>query len=342
MNDQKFYEQFSREIFSAYQSLYTARRILLVSHQKPDGDTAGSAMAMAEMLQSAGKKVTLFCKDPLAEEFHFLPKASEYVHSFEISDYDMAMVFDAGSYKMIGIHEEKPTFFSGGIPLWNIDHHVSNEKYGTWNTVCHDCASTTIVVAKILRILKWKIPPKVATPLLLGLYTDTGSLMHSNAVADPHYEASRLLSAGADLRSIVQYIFRTKSIEKLKLWGRILSRVSLGDDLVATSFIRDRDFEETGGSVDDLTGVVDYLNAVQGSKLSLLLTEKSGKVKGSLRTLADEIDVNAMASTFGGGGHTKAAGFTVPGKLHLETQWKISSLKPGIPENFETAGIGRR
>ncbi|MEI7510690.1 MAG: DHH family phosphoesterase [Candidatus Peregrinibacteria bacterium] len=336
MNDQIFSQQFSEGIAAAYQALYSAQNILLVSHQKPDGDTSGSAIAMAEILELAGKKVTLFCKDPLPEEFQFLPKASEYVHEFRTSDYDMAMVFDAGSYKMIGIHEEKPEFFTGGIPLWNIDHHLSNEQYGTWNTVATDCASTTIVVAKILRMLRWKITPKVATPLLMGLYTDTGSLMHSNATADTHKEASHLLAAGADLRTIVQCIFRTKTVGKLKLWGRILSRATLGEDLVTTSFVRERDFRETGGNMDDLTGVVDYLNAVPGAKLSLLLTERGDKVKGSLRTLAEEIDVNEMAGVFGGGGHKKAAGFTVPGKLHLETRWRIASMKQGIPQNFNS------
>lgn len=326
-----FAEKFGDQLLDLKKSIDEAGRILLISHKKPDGDTAGSAIAMAEMLERMGKEPVLFCVDELPDSFHFLQKSGEYIHDFRLEDFDMAMVFDAGGYTMAGIHETHPDIFGGNFPLVNIDHHISNEQFGKWNIVDTESASTTIVIAKIFRSFGWKLSPKVATPLLMGLYTDTGSFMHANSTPDAYREAARILAAGADLKKIIQYVFRTKTVDTLRLWGRVLSRISQDSDGVTISYVRDRDFEETKGKIDSLTGVVDYLNAVPKAKFSLLFTEHRGSVKGSLRTLLDDIDLTEIAGRFGGGGHKKASGFTIPGKLQLETRWKIT------PENAPAA-----
>jgi phosphoesterase RecJ-like protein len=101
----------------------------------------------------------------------------------------------------------------------------------------------------------------------------------------------------------------------MRLWGKVLSRVRQNDRKITVSYVTDKDFEEVGAKPEDLTGVVDYINAVPDSYFSLLLTEFAGKIKGSLRTLRDDINLSAIAEIFGGGGHAKAAGFTIPGKL---------------------------
>jgi bifunctional oligoribonuclease and PAP phosphatase NrnA len=329
-----FTEKFGDQLLDLKKNIEASQKILLISHKKPDGDTMGSAVAMAEMLQKMEKTPVLFCVDSIPDAFQFLQKAGEYQSNFSLDDFDMAMMFDAGGYTMAGIHEQYPNIFGGKFPLANIDHHISNEQYGRWNIVDIDSASTTVVLSKMFRAFGWKIFPKAATPLLLGLYTDTGSLMHANSTPDAHREAARILAAGADLRSIVQYIFRTKSVETLRLWGRVLSRISQDSQGVTISYVKDRDFLETKGNVDVLTGVVDYLNAVPKAKFSLLFTEYEGKVKGSLRTLSEEVDLTEIAGQFGGGGHKKASGFTVTGTLKLETRWKITSKNPDIPETL--------
>ncbi len=332
--DAKFFQKYQKELFEIYSTIKSAKKILLISHQKPDGDTSGSAIAMAEMLQGFGKNVVLFDADPLAEEFQFLEKAQEYVHDFDINDFDLAIAFDGGTYKMFGLHETHPELFDGSFPLINIDHHISNEMYGTWNFVEVKDAATTVVVAKIFRALQWKISPRIATPLLMGLYTDTGSLMHSNATAHTHREAGFLLNRGADLRRIVKNIFRTKTVQKLKLWGKVLSRAEKDSEKVVSSYVNLEDFERTGASFDDLTGVVDYLNAVPDSQYSILFTQpKLGKVKGSLRTLHQDMDLTQYAGKMGGGGHKQACGFTVDGELKMDRAWKIKG-NTEYPENF--------
>lgn len=336
--DIQFFNQFAHELHHFYEMVKKAQNILLISHQKPDGDTSGSAMAMAYMLEGFGKNVTLFDEDPLAEEFQFIPKASEYVHQFEINQYDLAIAFDGGTYKMFGLHEKYPQLFNKEFPLVNIDHHISNEMYGSVNFVIDTVAATTIMVSKIFRALHWSITPEIATCLLMGLYTDTGSLQHSNATPETFREAAFLLKKGGDLRSISKYIFQTKSISKLKLWGRVLSRISRDGRKVVSSFVKQNDFHYTNTTIDDLTGVVDYLNSVPNS-YSLLLTEREGgKVKGSLRTLHEDIDLTQIAGTMGGGGHRKASGFTVKGTLHTGFDWRIENQE-GKPENFMQVGV---
>lgn len=332
--DTDFVQSFESELYDFHEAITNAKNILLISHQKPDGDTSGSAMAMAYMLEGFGKKVTLFDSDPLAEEFQFIPKASEYVHEFDLKDFDLAIAFDGGTYKMFGLHELYPELFNKSFPLINIDHHVSNEYYGSINFVIDTVASTTIMVSKIFRALGWSVNSEVATCLLMGLYTDTGSLQHSNATSETFTEASFLLKQGADLRSISKYIFQTKSIEKLKLWGRVLSRVSRDGRRVVSSFVRQDDFLHTQTTLDDLSGVVDYLNSIP-NMYSLLLTEREdGKVKGSMRTLHDTVDLTEIAGLMGGGGHKKASGFTVKGDLETGFQWRIANTE-GKPENFD-------
>jgi phosphoesterase RecJ-like protein len=333
--DAQFFTKYQHELFMLYEKIKSAQKILLISHQKPDGDTSGSAIAMAEMLDTFGKKYSLFDADPLAEEFQFLEKSSEYIHDFDLADYDLAIAFDGGSYKMFGLHEKYPELFDGRFPLVNIDHHVSNEMYGMINFVEEKDAATTIVVSKIFRTLQWNISPKIATPLLMGLYTDTGSLMHSNATAHTHREASFLLGRGADLHRIVKHIFNTKTLQRLRLWGLVLSRAQKDSEGVTSSYITLEDFARTKSTPDDLTGVIDYLNAVPDSKYSILFTQpKPGKVKGSLRTLNQKLDLTQYAGKMGGGGHKQACGFTVEGDLSFERKWKIDT-KGKFPENFE-------
>jgi len=335
VSDMRFFQKYQKDLFEVYEAIKSAKKILLISHQKPDGDTSGSAIAMAEMLEGFGKNVVLFDDDVLAEEFQFLIKAQEYVQSFDLNEFDLAIAFDGGTYKMFGLHESHPELFNGKFPLINIDHHVSNEIYGRWNFVETKDAATTIVVSKIFRALQWRITPDIATPLLMGLYTDTGSLMHSNSTAATHREAGFLLRRGADLRRIIKNIFRTKSVQKLRLWGKVLSRVEKNDEKIVSSYVNLEDFFRTKSSADDLTGVVDYLNAVPDSKYSILFTQpKAGKVKGSLRTLNQDLDLTKYAGIMGGGGHKQACGFTVEGEIVFDRVWKIKGNKE-FPENFK-------
>ncbi len=310
-------------IAQAGKAITNAKNILIITHRNPDGDAIGSALGMYEMLGKLKKKPTFFCIDQIPESFYFLPNSEEVVHEFDPGNFDLAIMLDCGADYMAGIKETHGEIYGGTYPLINIDHHPSNDHFGKWNLVDTESASTTQILTNLFDELKWKITPRIATCLMTGLYTDTGSLKHSNATADVHRIASQLMKKGARLKDIIGYVFKNNSVDVLRLWGRVMKRITQTPENITISTVSDRDFTETNTSKPDLTGVVDYLNAVPDAKFSLLLTEINGQVKGSLRTLRDDVDLTEIAGRLGGGGHKKASGFTIPGKLELQTRFKI-------------------
>jgi phosphoesterase RecJ-like protein len=300
-----------------------SKRALIITHKNPDGDTMGSALAIYDLLHSLNKEATVFCVDPFPESFYFLSRFESVVHEFDINDFDIALTLDCGADYMTGITNTHPELFNGRFPLINIDHHKSNDDFGTWNIVDTSAASTTLIIAEALEFLDYKISHRMATCLMCGLFTDTGSFQHSNTTPRELRMAAHLMRKGASIHQIRNNIFKNNKISTMKLWGRVLSRAYKDSGGITISNVSDDDFRETGSNATELSGVVDFLNSVPDSKFSLLLTENNGKVKGSFRTMRDDVDVANIAGQFGGGGHKKAAGFTLPGKLEKEVRWKV-------------------
>ena len=306
-----------------------SENVLLIAHRNPDGDTIGAAAAFFKFLNRAGKKVKIFCVDDFSDDFEFLSDAAEWKNSdfvdanFAPCDFDLIIALDCGADYMTGLHERFPEIFDGNFPLLNIDHHPSNDFFGRWNLIDPTAAAACVILTEFFDFQKIEICPAMATALLCGVATDTGSFQHSNTNARVLRIAARLVRRGGDLSQISRNIFRRHKIEKLKLWGRVLRRAQKNSENFIVSRVNEKDFLATGTTTADLSGVIDFLNSVPNSKFSLLITDAGGKVKASFRTLRDDVDVAALAEKFGGGGHKKAAGFTVPGKLQREVKWKI-------------------
>jgi len=303
--------------------LATAKRIAVISHRGPDGDTTGAGLALREILTKLGKQVTNICIDPIPLSFLFLPHVSLFQADFRPVDFEVIITVDAAAKHQTGFLEKMPELFSGKYLLVNIDHHISNELFGVLNLVDATACSSTELIWKICEHLGWNMSPDAATCLLTGLMTDTGSLQHSNSTPDAFRIAAKMLAAGADLQKIRKHVFMTIPVTTLKLWGRILDRVEQDSQGIVTSTVFERDFHVTGADPKDASGAIDYLNMVPEAKYALLLTERSGKVKGSFRTQREEVNVSELAGKFGGGGHVKAAGFSVPGHLQIERRFKI-------------------
>jgi len=298
-------------------------RILIIPHKSPDGDTIGAALAMYQVLMQMGIGAEIICYDNVPEEFAFLPNIEKIKKGQPLLNYDSYLMLDAGATHLTGFHESHPALFNKTLESINIDHHQSNDFYGRYNVVDSSAASTTMVLYEFFNILGYPIDRHTATCLLTGIYTDTGSFMHSNTKPDVLRVAARLLAKGANLRSISKEIFNTTKISTMRLWGRVLKNINQTSEGITMSVVKEKDFEDTGADYSEMTGAVDYVNSVPGSAYSVILTERAGKVKGSLRTLREEVDVAQIASVYGGGGHTKAAGFTLPGQLQKEIRWKV-------------------
>ena len=313
----------------------TAKRILCICHKNPDGDAIGSVLGIGMLLeqQYPSVRVSMHCTDPAPETFHFLPSAQRLQGPPEVQDGDVAVIVDSAEPKLTDLHESHPMLFDKSMPVVVLDHHPSNSLFGTVNIVVPSAASTCEIIVELADILHWTIPNDIATCLLTGVYTDTGGLLHSNTSAAVYRTVARLLRAGARQQLIVSAVFRTAKLSTLKLWGRVLEKISISEEGGAISAVTEGDFRATGADYSELTGAIDYVNAVPGMRFSMVLSERDGKVKGSIRTLRDDVDVNEMAGRLSGGGHKRAAGFALPGKLKPEVRWKV--VEEGKPEDKE-------
>lgn len=306
--------------------LKESKRIVILSHRNPDGDTIGANLGLKNALKQWGKEAISACVDPPPDYSLMLKGAYEFVNDFDLNAVDLIISVDCGAHYMTRFHETKPDLLNKKIPFINIDHHASNDHFGTHNLVHSTAAAATFTVYHLLKYLNFKITPDIASALLLGLYYDTGSFMHSNTTPEVLEMAGDLLSYGADFKKTVKAMFRTNPVGQLKLWGRVLSRARLNSKNAIVSGVTAQDFKECETTSEDLTGVIDLLNSVPEGKFSILLSEDGkGNVKGSLRTQNDHIDLSRLAGLFGGGGHKKASGFSVPGRLKPEINWKIVS-----------------
>lgn len=323
-----------------------SERILIISHRNPDADTIGSNLALRLVFERIAKNVTSACVDPISLKTEkspdFLPNIESYVQNFDYKEFDLIFTVDAGSISQTGFLEHEPAMLKHN-KIINIDHHHSNNRYGTINLVISDAASTTLIIYHLLKSWNQKINPAIATCLLYGLYYDTGSFMHSNTNDKVYEVAANLMAMGAKHNHIVKNLFKNHSIEQLKLWGKVLSESRFTKNNVIVAGIQEKDFAECQGNSQDLSGVIDYLSMAKANNYAALLSEdKNGNIKGSLRTRRDDINVSKIAGHFGGGGHKKASGFSLHGYLSKETRWLIKppddKTKPKSQRNYTSAG----
>ncbi len=303
-----------------------ADNILIISHAKPDADTLGAAISIKLWLESFRKDVTLACVDKPSKDFDFLPDVLEFKRDFVLADFDLMFVVDCGASHLTEFDSKYPGFLDSNVPVINIDHHASNDFFGDLNIVDSRSASTTLLLFNIFSELDFPITISMATCLLAGIYGDTGGFMHSNTTSEVLKVASVLMGLGADVRSITASLFSNKSVSSLRLWGKALESAVLTDEKVVLSVLKESDYKDVGSGPDQLTGLVDYLNMVPNSKFAVLINEdRQGNVKGSFRTRNDDVDLSEVAASYGGGGHSKAAGFKMPGRLTRDGEFRIIS-----------------
>lgn len=305
----------SHTVDKIHDLLLGSKNILIISHRKPDADTLGSALALKLWLVKYDKNVVLACKDRPKDIFSFIPYFNDFVGSFDLKKFDIVVFVDVGASYMTHFQFKHKDLFRA-IPSINIDHHPSNDMFGDFNLVDPDAASTTTIIYRLLKKWNVEIDSDMATCLLSGIYGDTGSFKHANTSEEVYQIASDLMSLGAKISDLSRVLFRTKSVKTLKLLGRALENARLTDSNVVLSVLGEFDYALVNAGPDHLSGVVEYLNMVPNIDYALLINDdRKGNVKGSMRTSSELIDLSKIASIYGGGGHKKASGFCIPGKI---------------------------
>jgi phosphoesterase RecJ-like protein len=304
-----------------------AKSVLVITHQNPDGDALGSLLGLRHYLVHHRIAYQLFCATTIPEYLKFLPHAEEIKTEAAVlteQEYDVVIILDSGDLEYAGVAEH--FHHLKGLPVViNIDHHGTNTHYGHLNVVNPQASSTAEIIYNILDYFRLPIPKEVATALLTGILTDTGSFSNLSTTPSSMEAASRLLALGAKVREIIDYTFHNKSLKQLQLWGRALARLKEDKETgIITTVLTKKDFDELELE-ESSEGIANFLNNVEKAKAIIVLTEKGdGVIKASMRTTHPDVDVSKIAKYFGGGGHKKAAGFSLKGKLvETEKGWKV-------------------
>lgn len=297
----------------AIDALRAGDSFVLATHEHPDGDAIGSLLALGWSLQSVGKDVAIYvdAKDiPLPYEYDWLDVTSVVTEPPEdLADRTVVML-DCGNAERSSLVDPEAL----PEPLVNIDHHHDNTGFGTVNYVDSDASCTAEIVWGMLGELGAELSTEVAEALYAGLVTDTGRFMYGNTDARSHAMAGELIDAGVDHNLIYRRIYERLPDPKLRLFARGLSAVQRPlDGQLTISFLTSADFAETGASSDHTEGIVDFLRAVDGTKVAGLARElgedSPGEWRVSLRSSDGTVDVSSIARAGGGGGHPAAAGF---------------------------------
>lgn len=333
------------ELNSKYQlageKIRAAKRLLLVSHTSPDADAISSLAAVYEVSAGAGREVYAFADKKPENVFSFIPHDSSIRSSApaDISEYDVILILDCGSIARTAlegpirtiIEEERSGRRARRPYIIEFDHHQPIETYADLEIRLPEMASTTQIIYHFLVSNGLEINKVLADCILIGLVTDTGHFLHANSSREAIAVASEMLLRGASLPKIISRTVNNKSFLALKVWGRVLENMHFDQETgLASSGLTEEELAHLATreqiAEGDLFGdIVSFLSTLAGVRVSLLLREEEGVVKGSLRTTDDDIDVAAIAQKLGGGGHKRAAGFSAPGKLvRTETGWRIN------------------
>jgi phosphoesterase RecJ-like protein len=300
------------------EELRTAERLIVITHENPDGDAIGSLVAMQGVLAELGKDCLMFISPrdlPLPEEYRFLPLNGLVSEPPDDLDQRTVVFLDCGNLD----RNPAEAFRQGGrdrLKIVNIDHHHDNTRFGTVNLVVPEASCTAEIVWDLLRGLGVKPSRTVAEALYVGLITDTGRFMYENTGPRAHLMAADLIESGVDVHDLYRHVYEGVPYGKLALLARGLTNIERydGGQLTITA-LSASDFQDSGAEESYSEGVVDHLRAVQGTALAALIRDRmgegqEGQRKVSLRASDDRIDVSAIARAQGGGGHKQAAGFT--------------------------------
>jgi phosphoesterase RecJ-like protein len=271
---------------------------------------------MMHSLAQCGIEVTPVISDgQYPRSLEFLPgieKVCVYGQD-ELPDYDLICLADCSDKRRLGaFYSDDETRIEGSTPIVNIDHHVTNDRFGVVNIVVPKAASTAEIVADLLKLWGTKLNPEIAQCLLAGIYGDTLGLRTEATTSRTMRTAADLVDAGANPVPIVDQLFRLKPKSSVCLWERALSKVQMTGGLIWTE-LTDEIFSTCQAQPSEAEGLVNFLVGTDGSRAAAILYANDTGWRVSMRSLSDGIDVAKIASEFGGGGHPRAAGLSIVG-----------------------------
>jgi bifunctional oligoribonuclease and PAP phosphatase NrnA len=322
-------------------ALAAAPRVLVVTHENPDGDAVGSMSAAAHVLRALGKEVRTYIHEDstIPHEVSFLDtEGLERRLDAQTVDGWTVLALDCGNERRIGPGWDE--ILRRAATVIDVDHHHDNSRFGDVNLVDGHASSTAEILYHVFTSLGATITRPVAEALYVGLVTDTGRFQYRTTSPDALRLAAALVEAGADVHRVFELVFESVQYGKAKLLGRVLDHAEMfmGDELLI-SYVTREDLQAIAGDEATTEGLIDYLRAVEGVQVAALIREQVPLADGtitpnrvSLRSRG-AIDVSVIARKSRGGGHKQAAGFSHPGDVGEIRQFIISEVEAQLAEH---------
>lgn len=299
--------------------LNKAKNVAIFGHVLPDGDCYGSAFALKIAMEGIGKQVFSYISDDIPESLSFLEDYKCLKSQKNFYPADLVLVLDSSDIKRTENINLLYEYKKSGAKLCLIDHHTAGDFMDFVDYEWQDTgkSSTSEMVLDILKEMNLNIKKEVATLLLTGIETDTSSFQNQNTTTEALKAAAFLMSKGARHTRIINNTFHIQDMDTIKLYGLVLERLVYNKKYgTILGYLTQKDVKEVGAEGDFSTGIANYLNTIEDAKMIIFITEiEEGSLKVSLRTRDEGIDVSLLAKALGGGGHVKASGFTVKGKI---------------------------
>jgi bifunctional oligoribonuclease and PAP phosphatase NrnA len=298
------------------------QRFAVMSHVRPDGDALGSQLALALSLQQLGKQVRVWNEEGMLEKYSFLPRAELVTKPPSIpEDFDCAIALDTAIQSRLGTALAAVR----SAKIWiNIDHHLSNPGYGDVVDVDPDAPATAEIIFRLIKSQNLPFNRDIAENLYAAISTDTGSFQYPKTGARTFEIAAELIRAGLDVGRLNQQLYENYPRRRLELLRELLRTMRFEHrGRVASVSLGLKTAAELGVLPEDNEGLIDHLRAIRGVIVAVFFEElNDGKVRVSMRSKDDAVDVCAICQKFGGGGHTLAAGARVRGTL-AEVEEKV-------------------
>jgi phosphoesterase RecJ-like protein len=298
-----------------------SRRLCVVGHIRPDGDCIGSQLAVTLALRALGKSVVCWNQDPVPDKYAFLDPEKLFQAPHRGHQFDTVIATDCASYERLG---KTGKAITQRKLLINIDHHLSNTKYGDVNWISAREASSGELIYRLLKVAGWKITPQIADCLFTAVSTDTGSFQYSTTKPVTYHTAGELVKLGANLELICDEVYQSYPLSRVRLLQHVYNKFHLTDEnQIAYLWLKQKDFTRTGADRSETEGLIDHIRAIAPVVVAIVFEELEPDVtRISLRSKDPKINVNEIAAIFGGGGHSAAAGARIVGPP-LSTQRRV-------------------
>lgn len=292
-----------------------AEDIAIMPHIWVDGDGLGSSLALGLALKKLNKNAVVYLEEDIPYIYDFLP-GKELIRQYSngTEKHHTVAALDCGDFERLG---NRGGIFREAELTLNIDHHATNTEYALYNFVQPSSSAVGEIIYRIIKMMGIDIDSDISSCLYVAISTDTGGFRYSNTTALTHQIVSDLVNNGVNVAQVSQQVFETTSLEKVRLMGEAIKSLDiLENGKAAIITLTDDMFEKAGANEADSEGLVNIARNINGVEVAAVLRKKgNAQIKGNLRSKS-YADVSEIANHFNGGGHKRAAGFTVDGNLN--------------------------